>query len=55
MSSPFRRIIPKLVAAWAQGIILSCSEIDLLVSPEDSSVPLFDTRRIDVPKAVDKL
>lgn len=53
VSSPFRRIIPKLVAAGAQGIILGCTEIGLLVNPEDSSVSPFDTRRIDAPKAIE--
>jgi len=39
----FRRIISGLAAAGAQGIILGCTEIGLLVAPADAPVPLFDT------------
>ena len=39
----YRQIIARLVEAGAQGIILGCTEIGLLVKPEDSPVPLFDT------------
>jgi len=39
----FRRIIAGLAAAGAQGIILGCTEIGLLVAPADAPVPLFDT------------
>lgn len=46
-------IIAGLVARGAQGIILGCTEIGLLVRPEDSPVPLFDTTRIHAEAAVD--
>lgn len=39
----YRRIIAELVAGGAQGVILGCTEIGLLVGPGDASVPLFDT------------
>ena len=39
----YRDIIARLVARGAKAIILGCTEIMLLVRPEDSSVPLFDT------------
>lgn len=39
----FRRIIAKLAAAGAEGVILGCTEIDLIVRPEDSPVPVIDT------------
>lgn len=39
----YRRIIADLVAAGVQCVILGCTEISLLVQPEDSAVPLFDT------------
>ncbi len=42
----YRRIIAKLVAHGAQGVILGCTEIGLLVRPEDSPVPTFDTTAI---------
>ena len=49
----FRQIIAGLVARGAQGIILGCTEIGLLVKAEDSPVPLFDTTRIHAEAAVD--
>ncbi len=49
----YRRVIEKLVAAGAQGIILGCTEIGLLVKEEDSSVPLFDTTIIHAVSAVE--
>lgn len=39
----YKRIIATLVARGAQGVILGCTEIGLLVGPGDASVPLFDT------------
>jgi aspartate racemase len=39
----YRRIITGLVARGAQGVILGCTEIGLLVGDDDASVPLFDT------------
>jgi aspartate racemase len=45
-------IIDNLVEAGARGIILGCTEIGLLVRPEDSSVPLFDTTEIHARAAV---
>jgi aspartate racemase len=47
------RIMENLVANGAQGIILGCTEIGLLVKPEDSRVPLFDTTLIHALAAVD--
>lgn len=49
----FRSAIERLVAAGAEGIILGCTEIGLLVKDEDSPVPLFDTTRIHAEAAVD--
>jgi aspartate racemase len=45
-------IIDRLVAAGAQGIILGCTEIGLLVKQEDSAIPLFDTTEIHAKAAV---
>jgi aspartate racemase len=50
--SRYRTIMAKLVAAGATGIILGCTEIELLVQPEDTSVPLFPTTRLHAEKAV---
>lgn len=42
----YRRIMENLASQGAQGIILGCTEISLLVDQEDSAVPLFDTTAI---------
>nr|MBI1228675.1 amino acid racemase [Cytophagales bacterium] len=49
----FLRVIDQLVRSGASGIILSCTEIELLVGPSDTEVPLFQTTRIHVEKAVE--
>jgi aspartate racemase len=49
----YRGVIARLVQRGAKAIILGCTEIMLLVKPEDSSVPLFDTTRIHAEAAVD--
>jgi len=36
----------------AQAVILGCTEIGLLVQPEDTRAPLFDTAAIHAQKAV---
>jgi aspartate racemase len=50
----YRRIIEELIAKGAEGIILGCTEIPLLIKQEDSGVPLFDTTFIHAMKAVEK-
>lgn len=47
----FRQIIQNLIDAGAEAIILGCTEIMLLVKPEDSRVPLFDTTKIHAKAA----
>jgi len=49
----YKQIIEKLIAEGAQGIILGCTEIGLLVKDEDSRVPLFDTTNIHAVAAVE--
>ncbi len=49
----YREIIARLIDRGAQGIILGCTEIMLLVKEEDSAVPLFDTTTIHAVAAVD--
>jgi aspartate racemase len=46
-------IMDRMVREGAQGIILGCTEIGLLVHQEDSQVPLFDTTRIHAEAAVE--
>jgi aspartate racemase len=48
----YRDAIRELVVAGAEGIILGCTEIELLVSAQDSSVPVFPTTRLHVEAAV---
>jgi aspartate racemase len=48
----YLRIMAGLVHSGAEGIILGCTEIGLLVRAEDSQVPLFDTTRIHAEAAV---
>jgi aspartate racemase len=45
-------IVDRLVARGAQGVILGCTEIELLLSPEDLDVPSFPTTRLHVEAAV---
>jgi aspartate racemase len=49
----YRAIIDRLVADGAEGIVLGCTEIELLVTAEDSPVPVFPTTRIHVEAAVE--
>ncbi len=46
-------IIEQMVKQGAEGIILGCTEIGLLIHQEDSQVPLFDTTRIHAEAAVE--
>ena len=49
----FRKIIEDLVVRGAQGIILGCTEIPLIVDQKEYSIPLFDTTLIHSKAAVD--
>jgi len=49
----FRTIIAKLESAGAQGIILGCTEIPMLVKQEEYEIPLFDTTDLHARAAVD--
>jgi aspartate racemase len=49
----FLRIIKNLGKQGAQGIILGCTEIGLLVRQQDVAIPLFDTALIHAQAAVD--
>ncbi len=48
----FRKVIARLVAQGAEGIVLGCTEIMLLIGAEDSAVPLFDTTALHALAAV---
>jgi len=46
-------IIDRLIKVGAEGIILGCTEIPLLIKPEEISVPAFDTTSIHAQAAVE--
>ncbi|WP_341926443.1 aspartate/glutamate racemase family protein [Nocardioides psychrotolerans] len=48
----YRDVIARLVDRGTEGVILGCTEIELLVGPADSAVPVFPTTRIHVVAAV---
>jgi aspartate racemase len=50
----YRAVIARLVGAGAQAVILGCTEIMMLVSEEDSPVPIFDTTAIHAAAALDQ-
>lgn len=49
----YRDVIDRLVAEGCDGVILGCTEIELLVGAADSPVPVFPTTRLHVEAAVD--
>ena len=48
-----KTIMKKLIDGGAQGIILGCTELPLLIKREDCPVPLFDTTAIHAKAAVE--
>jgi len=46
-------IIENLISDGAEGVILGCTEIPLLIKPEDIDIPLFNTTKIHAEKAVE--
>ena len=50
----YRAVIARLVERGAEAVILGCTEITLLVGPQDSPAPLFDTTRIHAEAAVER-
>ena len=51
--SEYRRIMRDLADRGAEAILLGCTEIDLLVGPDDAPVPIFDTTRLHATRAVE--
>lgn len=49
----YLEVIRELVRRGAQGVILGCTEIPLLIKAEDSPVPVFDTTALHAAAAVD--
>ena len=46
-------VVDRLVAAGAEGVVLGCTEIELLVGPDDVDVPVFATTALHARAAVD--
>ena len=49
----YRAVIARLADRGAQAVILGCTEIMLLVSAQDSAIPLFDTTELHALAAAD--
>lgn len=49
----YKNIINNLQERGAEGVILGCTEIPLLISPTDVSIPTFNTTKIHADKAVE--
>ena len=49
----YRAIIARLIEDGAEAVILGCTEIMLLVRPEDSQVPIFDTTALHAAAAIE--
>lgn len=49
----FLNIISKLQSQGAEGVILGCTEIPLLIQQNDVNIPVFDTTVIHAEKAVE--
>jgi aspartate racemase len=50
----YRAVIERLIGAGASGIIYGCTEIMMLVGPDDSAVPTFDTTELHALAVVDR-
>ncbi|MFI7341110.1 aspartate/glutamate racemase family protein [Streptomyces sp. NPDC050085] len=48
----YQEVIADLVASGAEGIVLGCTEIELLIGAGDSPVPVFPTARLHAEAAV---
>lgn len=49
----YQQIIERLKTRGAEGVILGCTEITLLIQQADTDLPVFDTTRIHAEAAVD--
>lgn len=49
----YQRVIDQLAQQGAEGVILGCTEITLLIQPEHTSLPVFDTTYLHAVAAVD--
>jgi len=51
----YLEVIEKLRCQGAQGVVLGCTEIPLLIRPEDTILPLFDTAALHVDYALEHI
>ena len=51
--SAYVDVVSRLIARGAQGVILGCTEIEMLLDAGDLTVPSFPTTQIHVEAAVD--
>jgi aspartate racemase len=49
----FKEIVVSLEQAGAEGVILGCTEIPLLLRPQESALPLVDTTRVHAEAALE--
>jgi aspartate racemase len=49
----YRGVLERLVQSGAEGVVLGCTEIEMLVSEKDSRAPVFPTTLLHVQAAVD--
>ena len=49
----YLEIVASLAGQGAQGVILGCTEIGLLIQADDTDIPLFDTTAIHAEQAVE--
>jgi len=49
----FVKIIGRMNDVGAEGVVLGCTEIPLLISQKDSAIPIFDTTRLHALAAVE--
>jgi aspartate racemase len=47
----YQRVVSGLIQQGAEGVILGCTEIGLLLRPRDADVPMFDTAEIHAEEA----
>jgi aspartate racemase len=47
----YRQVVSGLIRQGAEGVILGCTEIGLLLRPRDADVTLFDTAEIHAEEA----
>ncbi|NHA68412.1 aspartate/glutamate racemase family protein [Phycicoccus flavus] len=53
--SAYREVVGRLAADGAEAVVLGCTEIGLLLRPDDVDLPLYDTSALHVAAGVDWL